>query len=57
MAITIENIPVLEGTTTADFVRSVDKNTTKATLRLSMTAKKRLQNVLEKSHSFRFNFV
>ena len=31
MAITIKNIPVLEGATAEDFVRSADKNATKAT--------------------------
>lgn len=55
MAITIKNIPVLEGATAEDFVRSADKNATKATPRLSASAKKRLQKVLEKSRSFRFN--
>ncbi len=55
MAITIKNIPVLEGTTAEDFVRSADKNATKATPRLSASAKKQLQKVLEKSRSFRFN--
>ena len=55
MAITIKNIPVLEGTTAEDFVRSADKNAAKATPRLSVAAKKRLQKVLEKSRSFRFN--
>ena len=47
MAITIKNIPVLEGATAEDFVRSAP--------RLSASAKKRLQKVLEKSRSFRFN--
>lgn len=55
MAITIKSIPVLEGATAEDFVRSADKNVSKATPRLSVTAKKRLQKVLEKSRSFRFN--
>ena len=55
MAITIKNIPVLEGATAEDFVRRADKNAVKATPRLSATAKKRLQKVLEKSRSFRFN--
>lgn len=55
MAITIKNIPVLEGATAEDFVRSAEKNVTKATPQLSVTAKKRLQTVLEKSRSFRFN--
>lgn len=55
MAITIKNIPVLEGATAEDFVRSADKNAAKATPRLSATAKKRLQKVLAKSRSFRFN--
>lgn len=55
MAITIKNIPVLEGTTAEDFVRSAEKNAVKVTPRLSVTAKKRLQKVLEKSRSFRFN--
>ena len=55
MAITIKNIPVLEGATAEDFVRSADKNATKATPRLPASAKKRLQKVLEKSRSFRFN--
>ena len=49
MAITIKNIPVLEGATAEDFVRSADKNAVKATPRLSATAKKRLQKVLEKN--------
>lgn len=31
MAITIKNIPVLEGATAEDFVRSADKNAVKAT--------------------------
>lgn len=55
MAITIKNIPVLEGTTAEDFVRNAEENATKATPHLSATAKKRLQKVLEKSRSFRFN--
>ena len=55
MAITIKNIPVLEGATAEDFVRSADKNAIKATPRLSASAKKRLQTALEKSRSFRFN--
>ena len=55
MAITIKNIPVLEGATAEDFVRSADENAAKATPRLSDSAKKRLQKVLEKSRSFRFN--
>ncbi len=55
MAITIKNIPVLEGATAEDFVRSANKNATKVTPRLSTTAKKRLQKVLEKSRSFRFS--
>lgn len=55
MAITIKDIPVLEGTTAEDFVRSADKNAVKATPQLSAEAKKRLQKVLEKSRSFRFN--
>ena len=55
MAITINNIPVLEGATAENFVRSVDKNVSKTTPRLSVTAKKRLQKVLEKSRSFRFD--
>ena len=55
MAITIKNIPVLEGATAEEFVRSADENTVKATPRLSDSAKKRLQKVLEKSRSFRFN--
>ena len=53
MAITIKNIPVLEGVTAEDFVRSADKNA--VTPRLSVEAKKRLRKVLEKSRSFRFN--
>jgi len=55
MAITIKNIPVLEGATAEDFVRSADKNAAKVTPRLSVEAKKRLRKVLEKSRSFRFN--
>ena len=55
MAITIKNIPVLEGATAEDFVRSADENAMKATPCLSDSAKKRLQKVLEKSRSFRFN--
>lgn len=55
MAITIKNIPVLEGVTAEDFVRSADKNAAKVTPRLSVEAKKRLRKVLEKSRSFRFN--
>ncbi len=55
MAITIKNIPVLEGVTAEDFVRSADKNATKVTPRLSVATKERLQKVLEKSRSFRFN--
>lgn len=47
MAITIKNIPVLEGATAEDFVRSADKNAVKVTPRLSVAAKKRLQKVLE----------
>ncbi|WP_418707828.1 hypothetical protein [Bacteroides sp.] len=55
MAITIKNIPVLEGATAEDFVRSAEKNAVKVTPRLSVATKKRLQKVLEKSRSFRFN--
>ena len=55
MAITIKNIPVLEGATAEEFVRSADKNAAKETPRLSASAKKRLQKVLEKSRLFRFN--
>lgn len=55
MAITIKNIPVLEGATAEDFVRSADKNAAKVTPRLSVEAKKRLRKVLKKSRSFRFN--
>lgn len=47
MAITIKNIPVLEGATAEDFVRSAEKNAVKVTPQLSVTAKKRLQKVLE----------
>lgn len=54
MAITIKNIPVLEGATAEDFVLNADENTLKATPRLSASANKRLQKVLEKSRSFRF---
>ena len=55
MAITIKNIPVLEGATAEDFVRSAEKNAVKVTPQLSETAKKRLQKVLEKPRSFRFS--
>ena len=55
MAITIKNIPILEGATAEDFVRSAEKNAVKVTPRLYVAAKKRLQKVLEKSRSFRFN--
>ena len=55
MAITIKNIPVLEGSTAEEFVRSAEENALKATPRLSDSAKKRLRKVLEKSRSFRFN--
>ena len=55
MAITIKNIPVLEGATAEEFVRSADKHAAKETPRLSASAKKRLQKVLEKSRLFRFN--
>ena len=55
MAMTIKNIPVLEGAAAEEFVRSADENAVKTTPRLSATAKKRLQKVLEKSRSFRFN--
>ena len=55
MAITIKNIPVLEGVTAEDFVRCADKNAAKVTPRLSVEAKMRLRKVLEKSRSFRFN--
>lgn len=55
MAITIKNIPVLEGATAEDFIRSADENAVKATPRMSAAAKERLQKVLEKSRSFRFN--
>lgn len=50
MAITIKNIPVLEGTTAEEFVRSADENTAKATPRLSMPQQKKgFKKVLEKS--------
>lgn len=55
MAITIKNIPVLEGSTAEEFVRSAEKNAAKATPRLSAEAKNRLQKVLEKSRSFQFS--
>lgn len=55
MAIRIKNIPILEGATAEDFVHSADRNAVKTTPRLSDSAKKRLQKVLEKSRSFRFN--
>lgn len=55
MAITIKNIPVLEGSTAKDFVRSAEKNAAKATPKLSVATKDQLQKVLEKSRSFRFN--
>ena len=55
MVITIKNIPVLEGATAEDFVRNAEKNAVKLTLLLPVAAKKRLQKVLEKSRSFRFN--
>ena len=55
MAITIKNIPVLVGATAEDFVRGAETNAGKVTPRLSVAAKKRLQKVLEKSRSFRFN--
>ncbi len=54
MAITIKNIPVLEGTTAENFVCCADEYARKATPRLSATARKRLQKVLEKSRSFQF---
>ncbi len=54
MAITIKNIPILEGATAEDFVRSADKNAAKATPQLSETAKNRLQKILEKSRLFQF---
>ena len=54
MAITIKNSPVLEGATAEDFVLNADENALKATPRLSASANKRLQKVLEKSRSFRF---
>ena len=47
MAITITNIPVLKGDTAEEFVRSADENAMKATPRLSDSAKKQLQKVLE----------
>ncbi len=55
MAITIKNIPVLEGAAAEEFVRNADENAVKATPRLSASAKKRLQKVLEKSRSFQFS--
>ena len=55
MAITIKNIPVLEGATAEDFVRSADNNTAKVTPQLSVATKKKLQKVLEKSRLFKFN--
>ena len=55
MVITIKNIPVLEGATAEDFVRNAEKNAVKVTPQLSVAAKRRLQKVLEKSRSFRFN--
>lgn len=55
MVITIKNIPVLEDATAEDFVRNAEKNAVKVTPQLSVAAKKRLQKVLEKSRSFRFN--
>lgn len=54
MAITIKNIPALEGATAEDFVCRADENARKATPRLSAAAKMRLQKVLETSRSFQF---
>lgn len=56
MAITIKNIPVLEGATADDFVRSAEKNAEKKTPQLSKEDKDRLSKLLEKSRSFRFNW-
>lgn len=55
VAITIKNIPVLEGATADDFVRSAEKNAEKETPRLSEEEMERLRKLLEKSRSFRFN--
>lgn len=55
MAITIKNIPVLEGVTAEEFVRSAERNAGLPTPQLSVAAKARLQKVLEKSRSFRFD--
>ena len=48
MAITIKNIPVLEGATAEDFVRSDEKYAVKVTPQLSVRAKKLLLLVFEK---------
>ena len=55
MAITIKNIPVLEGATAEEFVRSAEMNAAKTTPQLSIAAQQRLQKVLEKSRLFQFN--
>ena len=55
MALTIKNIPVLESATAEEFVRSAEEDSVKAMSRLSDSAKKRLQKMLKKSRSFRFN--
>ncbi len=54
MAITIKNIPVLEGATAEEFVRRAELNAQKTTPILSDSAKKRIDNVMEKSRTFKF---
>ena len=54
MAISIKNIPVLEGATAEEFIRHADRNSQKAIPKLSSNSQQRLANVLKKSKSFKF---
>ena len=54
MAITIKNIPVLEGAVAEDFVRKAESLSKEETPVLSECSKKRLQIVLERSKRFKF---
>lgn len=55
MAITIKDIPVLEGAVAEDFIRKAEALAKKETPILSEHSKKRIQIVMERSKHFKFN--
>lgn len=54
MAISIKNIPVLEGATAEEFIRRAEKNSENSTPKLSLSSQRRLTKILKKSKSFKF---